>query len=77
MEGEDFETKKQRGAEVIKMLDGSGGEIQFRTRSTKGGLGEGYDLLIIDDDYVKVFPKNYFQIWTNAQILKREFVHLC
>jgi len=49
VEGDDFETKKQRGAEVIKMLDGSGGEIQFRTRSTKGGLGEGYDLLIIDE----------------------------
>ena len=62
VEGDDFETKKQRGAEVIRMLDGSGGEIQFRTRSTKGGLGEGYDLLIIDDDYVKVFPKKYFQI---------------
>ena len=48
-EGVDFETKKQRGAEVIRMLDGSGGEIQFRTRSSKGGLGEGYDLLIIDE----------------------------
>lgn len=26
-----------------------GGKIEFRTRTTKGGLGEGYDLLIIDE----------------------------
>lgn len=27
----------------------SGGKIDFRTRTTKGGLGEGFDLLIIDE----------------------------
>jgi len=48
-EDTDFETKKQRGAEVIEWLDGSDAVINFRTRSTKGGLGEGYDLLIIDE----------------------------
>lgn len=26
-----------------------GGKIEFRTRTTKGGLGEGYDLLVIDE----------------------------
>ncbi len=36
------------GMESIRMLDGSG-RIDFRTRSSKGGLGEGFDLLIIDE----------------------------
>jgi len=48
-EGEDFKTTKQFGLEHIEMLDGSGAVINFRTRSSKGGLGEGYDLLIIDE----------------------------
>ena len=36
------------GMESIRMLDG-GGRIDFRTRSSKGGLGEGFDLLVIDE----------------------------
>lgn len=48
-EGEDFKTTKQFGLERIEWLDGSGAVINFRTRSSKGGLGEGYDLLIIDE----------------------------
>jgi phage terminase large subunit-like protein len=27
----------------------NGGEIRFRTRTSKGGIGEGYDLLVIDE----------------------------
>lgn len=48
VEGEDFKTTKQFGLERIEWLDGEG-IINFRTRSSKGGLGEGYDLLIIDE----------------------------
>lgn len=48
VEGEDFKTTKQFGLERIEWLKG-GGMINFRTRSSKGGLGEGYDLLIIDE----------------------------
>lgn len=48
VEGEDFTTTKQYGLEKITMK-GTGGEIHFRTRSTKGGLGEGFDLLVIDE----------------------------
>lgn len=40
---------KQLGLEKIIMLDGCGGTCDFRTRSSKGGLGEGFDLLIIDE----------------------------
>ena len=40
---------KQLGLEKIVMLDGSDGTCDFRTRSSKGGLGEGFDLLIIDE----------------------------
>ena len=47
-EGEDYKTTKQFGLERIEWLDGDG-VINFRTRSSKGGLGEGYDLLIIDE----------------------------
>lgn len=49
IEGTDFKTTKQMGLEHIEMLDGSGAVMNFRTRSSKGGLGEGYDLLIIDE----------------------------
>lgn len=47
-EGEDYKTTKQFGLERIEWLKG-GGVINFRTRSSKCGLGEGYDLLIIDE----------------------------
>lgn len=47
-EGEDYKTLKQFGLESITMLKGDG-KINFRTRSSKGGLGEGYDLLVIDE----------------------------
>lgn len=48
IEGEDFKTTKQFGLERIEWLSGDG-IINFRTRSSKGGLGEGYDLLILDE----------------------------
>lgn len=48
IEGEDFKTTKQFGLERIEWLTGEG-VINFRTRSSKGGLGEGYDDLIIDE----------------------------
>lgn len=40
---------KQMGLEKITLLDKGGGSCSFRTRSSKGGLGEGFDLLIIDE----------------------------
>jgi phage terminase large subunit-like protein len=39
---------KQFGLEKITLLD-TGGICDFRTRTSKGGLGEGFDLLIIDE----------------------------
>lgn len=48
-EGVDYKTTKKYGLETIEWLDGSGAVINFRTRSSKGGLGEGYDDLIIDE----------------------------
>lgn len=35
------------GKELIEVADG--GKIEFRTRTSKGGLGEGFDLLVIDE----------------------------
>ena len=40
---------KQFGLEKIIILDEGGGSCDFRTRSSKGGLGEGFDLLVIDE----------------------------
>lgn len=45
--GEEYDCTKQLGLETITMK--CGGKIAFRTRSSKGGLGEGYDMLIIDE----------------------------
>lgn len=39
---------KQFGLERITLLD-TGASVDFRTRTSKGGLGEGFDLLIIDE----------------------------
>lgn len=44
-----FTYSKQQGMERIALLGEGGGTIDFRTRSTKGGLGEGFDLLVIDE----------------------------
>lgn len=39
---------KTIGLEKIKLLD-TGGSVDFRTRTSKGGIGEGFDTLIIDE----------------------------
>lgn len=39
---------KQFGLERIKLLD-TGGTVDFRTRTSVGGLGEGFDTLIVDE----------------------------
>lgn len=44
-----FTYTKQMGLERIVMLCENGGTIDFRTRSSSGGLGEGFDLLVIDE----------------------------
>ena len=49
VETEDFKTLKQMGLEKIEWLREPFGTLQFRTRSAHGGLGEGFDLLIIDE----------------------------
>jgi phage terminase large subunit-like protein len=49
-EEEDYKTYRTRGMERIEWLrDDSSALINFRTRTSTGGLGEGYDLLIIDE----------------------------
>lgn len=45
-----YTSGKSKGQEFIYMSkEFGGGRIQFRTRSTTGGLGETYDLLVIDE----------------------------
>lgn len=43
-----FTSIKAKGQEKIVLLE-TGGVIQFRTRTITGGLGEGFDMLIIDE----------------------------
>jgi len=44
----DYKSLRATGRERIE-LDETGGRIEFRTRTTTGGLGEGFDLLVIDE----------------------------
>ena len=48
IEGEDFNSIKAKGQERLELYK-TGGVIQFRTRTSSGGLGEGFDLLVIDE----------------------------
>ena len=43
-----YDSIRATGRERI-VLKNTSGRVEFRTRSTKGGLGEGFDLLIIDE----------------------------
>ena len=42
-----FRSSKTYGLESVVLTNG--GEINFRTRTSNGGLGEGFDLLVIDE----------------------------
>lgn len=44
---EDFTSIRARGMEHIEFADG--GRVDFRTRSSTGGLGESFDLLVVDE----------------------------
>lgn len=44
-----FIYRKQFGMEVIQLLREGGGTVKFRTRTSRGGLGEKCDVLIIDE----------------------------
>lgn len=44
----DFTTLRAVGRERVEFTE-SGGRVEFRTRTTLGGLGEGFDLLVIDE----------------------------
>lgn len=46
--GIEYKAIASAGRESIRLLEGDG-RIDFRTRSSKGGLGEGFDLLVIDE----------------------------
>lgn len=47
-DGEDFNSIRAKGQERIELY-ATGGVVQFRTRTSNGGLGEGFDMLIIDE----------------------------
>lgn len=44
----DYKSVRASGRECVYIKE-SGGRVDFRTRSSKGGLGEGFDLLVIDE----------------------------
>lgn len=46
--GFEYKALRGNGKESIE-VEAVGGKIEFRTRTSKGGLGEGFDLLIIDE----------------------------
>lgn len=46
--GISYDSLRATGRERIELPD-TGGRVEFRTRTTTGGLGEGFDLLVIDE----------------------------
>ncbi|MCD7906162.1 MAG: hypothetical protein LUH04_00380, partial [Clostridium sp.] len=44
----EYKAIRATGRENIRLAAGEG-RLEFRTRSSKGGLGEGFDLLVIDE----------------------------
>ena len=48
IEAEDYTTLRATGRERIEFIK-TGGRVEFRTRTSTGGLGEGFDLLVIDE----------------------------
>ncbi|NEW62763.1 terminase [Granulicatella sp. zg-ZJ] len=48
VDGKHFNSIRAKGQERIELYE-TGGIIQFRTRTSNGGLGEGFDLMIIDE----------------------------
>ena len=46
--GVNYKSLRAIGRENIE-IEETGGKVDFRTRSSKGGLGEGFDLLVIDE----------------------------
>lgn len=47
-DGKDFNSIRAKGQERIELYE-TGGVVQYRTRTSNGGLGEGFDLLVIDE----------------------------
>lgn len=45
--GVEYKSIRAKGQELIELEEG--GRVQFRTRTSNGGLGEGMDLMIIDE----------------------------
>lgn len=48
VDGDDFNSIRAKGQERIELYE-TGGVVQYRTRTSNGGLGEGFDLLVIDE----------------------------
>jgi phage terminase large subunit-like protein len=46
--GLEYRSIRAVGREMIELTD-TGGRIEYRTRTSKSGLGEGFDLLVIDE----------------------------
>lgn len=57
-----FRTTKKYGLETIEMT--GGGDISFRTRTESGGLGEGFDLLVIDEAQEYTTPQESALVYT-------------
>ena len=63
VDGEDFNSIRAKGQERIELYS-SGGVVQFRTRTKNGGLGEGFDLMIIDE--AQEYTTNDYNVWDTS-----------
>lgn len=62
IEKEDFKVLRQFGLGKIEMIKDYNGCVSFRTRSSKGGLGEGFDFLVIDEAQEYTIPRKCVEI---------------
>lgn len=69
-----FRTSKKYGLETIELT--GGGTITFRTRTEAGGLGEGYDLLIIDEAQEYTEPQQSALVYTVSDSVNPQTIFL-
>src|SRR5690625_4195343 len=71
----DFHKIKASGRESIELI--GGGRIDFRTRTSTGGLGESFDLLVIDEAQEYTDDQRSALMYTIAESQNPQKIYTC
>src|SRR5690625_5274108 len=71
----DFNKIKATGRESIELI--GGGRIDFRTRTSTGGLGESFDLLVIDEAQEYTDDQRSALMYTIAESQNPQKIYTC